>query len=180
MKSQISKKIGMSTIIIIVLSIGFISAFGVSSSYWKGNPLSIAPGDTTIVNLRLQNIGDGEDVTVRAVLSKGFDIASTENKDYLVRDGTKDTQVPIVINIPLDTPLGTEYGVTVSFTTVTPGGAGGVVLGTAIDTSFDVLVAEVLMEKEEGNANFIIGLIILAAIVAFILINNFRKKRKKK
>ena len=109
MKEQINRKIGMTTIILIILSISFISAFGVSSSYWKGNPLLIAPGDTKTISLRLQNmVEDGEDITVRAILTDGFEIASTEEKDYLVRAGTKDTEVPIKISIPSDMPLGTE------------------------------------------------------------------------
>lgn len=170
----------MTTIILIILSISFISAFGVSTSYWKGNPLLIAPGDTKTISLRLQNmVEDGEDITVRAILADGFEIASTEEKDYLVRAGTKDTEVPIKISIPLDTPLGTEYRVTVSLKTITPGGTGGVVLGTAIDTSLDVLVAEVEVEKaERGNLNFIIGMVILIAIIIFILIAAFRRKKK--
>ena len=170
----------MTTIILIILSISFISAFGVSTSYWKGNPLLIAPGDTKTISLRLQNmVEDGEDITVRAILTDGFEIASTEEKDYLVRAGTKDTEVPIKISIPLDTPLGTEYRVTVSFKTITPGGTGGVVLGIAIDTSLDVLVAEVGVEKaERGNLNFIIGMVTLIAIIIFILISAFKKKKK--
>ena len=179
MKEQINKKICMTTVILIILSISFISAFGVSSSYWKGNPLSIAPGDTKTISLRLQNIGTENDVTVRAILTDGFEIASTEEKDYLVKNGTKDTEVLVKISIPFDTPLGTEYRVTVSFKTVTPGGTGGVVLGTAIDTSFDVLVAEVEIGKaERGNLNFIIGMVILIAIIIFILISVFKKKKK--
>jgi len=179
MKEQINRKICMTTIILIILSISFISAFGVSTSYWKGNPLLIAPGDTKTITLRLQNIGTEDDVTVRAILTDGFEIASTEEKNYLVRNGTKDTEVPVKISIPFDTPLGTEYRVTVSFKTVTPGGTGGVVLGTVIDTSFDVLVAEVEVEKAERvNLNFIIGMLILIAIIIFILISAFRRKKK--
>jgi len=174
MKEQINKKICMTTIILIILSISFISAFGVSTSYWKGNPLSIAPGDTKTISLRLQNIGTDDDITVRAVLTDGFEIASTEEKNYLVRAGTKDTEVPVKISIPLDTPLGTEYRVTVSFKTITPGGTGGVVLGTAIDTSFDVLVAEVEAEEGVNVTLIVISLILIIAI--FILIYIFRKK----
>ena len=179
MKEQINKKICMTTIILIILSISFISAFGVSTSYWKGNPLQIAPGDTKTISLRLQNIGTEDDITVRAILTGGSEIASTEEKDYLVKNGTKDTAVPVKISIPLDTEIGTEYRVTVSFKTVTPGGTGGVVLGTAIDTSFDVLVAEVEVGKaEKGNVNFTIGMVILLAIIIFILISAFKKKKK--
>ena len=66
-----------------------------------------------------------------------------------------------------------------SFKTITPGGTGGVVLGTAIDTSLDVLVAEVEVEKaERGNLNFIIGMVILIALIIFILIAAFRRKKK--
>ena len=166
----------MTTIILIILSISFISAFGVSTSYWKGNPLLIAPGDTKTISLRLQNMGTEDDITIRAILTDGFEIASTEEKNYLVRAETKDTEVPVKISIPPDTPLGTEYRVTVSFKTVTPGGTGGVVLGTAIDSSFDVLVSDV-EKTEKGNLNFIIGFVVLIAII-FILIAVSRRKKK--
>ena len=72
--------------------------------------------------------------------------------------------------------LGTEKRVTVSFRTITPGGTGGVVLGTAIDTGFDVLVSDVEKTKTEDKS-FIIGVIILIAII-FVLIAGFRRKKK--
>jgi len=175
MKEQINIKI-CTAIISVILLIGFVSAFGVSSSYWKGNPLVIAPDDTRTISLRLQNVAGDEDIIVRAALIGGFDIASTEEKDYIVKIGTKDTEVPIKISIPSDMPLGTEKRVTVAFRTITPGGTGGVVLGTAIDTGFDVLVADVEKTQKEDKG-FMIGFVILIAIILSLIVA-FRRKKK--
>ena len=164
------------TFFLVILLVSLISAFGVSTSYWKGKPLVIAPGETVVVDLGLQIEAGKEDVIVRAVLKQGFEIASVEERDYLVKGGTKDTSVPVTITIPLNESLvGMEYVVIVSFKTVDTG-QGGIALGTGIDTTFDVLVAGI-PEEEKKVENIALILTILGIIISIlVLIYIFRKK----
>jgi len=174
---NMEKKILVVTFFLIILSVSFVSAFGVVSPYWEGRPLRISPGDTAVVNLGLQNIGTDEDVTVKAVLKQGSEIASMEEQEYFIRAGTKDTVVPVTINIPLNIPIDTQYVVTVSFVT-TNSDTGGVSLGTGIDTNFDVLISSVSKtEKKEEGKNLTLIIIILIIVLAIItLLYIFRKK----
>ena len=163
------------TFFLVILLVSFVSAWGIASSYWEGKPFLISPGETAVVDLRLQNLGTTEDVTVRAELKRGFEIASFDTKIYTIKAETKDTVVPITITIPLNESfVGKEYVVTVSFTT-TDSDRGGISLGISIDKSFDVLVAGVPKEEKEINVVLIaISLLLIIAII--ILIYIFRKK----
>ena len=108
MTGKINIKVWMTILVLSVFLIGFVSAFGVSSDYWVGNPLKISPGETKTISLRLQNIIGAEDIKVKAILKDGQGIATTESKDYLVKAGTKDTEVPITVSIPSNIPLGKD------------------------------------------------------------------------
>ena len=189
MTEKISIKI-WAILFLFVLLIGFVSAFGVSSDYWVGNPLKISPGETKTISLRLQNIIGAEDIKVRAILKEGQGIARTEGNDYLVEVGTKDTEVPVTVSIPANTPLGNTYQITVSFDSVTPSNEGAIFLGTGMDTTFDVLVAPAappeevkLAPAEEVKSKsavllWMIGLIILLILI-FIIIKILKKRKKK-
>lgn len=187
---MIKKKVISLAAIFLVLSIvlaGFASAFGVGSEYWKGNPLRISPGETKTIHLTLQNMVGSEDIRIKAFLIEGAEIAKVEEKEYLVRLGTKDTQVPVEISIPTDVELDDQYIVTLSFQTVTSGGTGTVALGTGIDTTFDVLVVEqapievpeVSSEETSEKTNLNNILVILVIIVLIVIIIIVYKKIKK-
>ena len=166
------------TFLLTIFLISFISAWGIASSYWEGKPFLISPGETAVVDLRLQNLGTTEDVTVRAELKRGFEIASFDTKIYTIKAETKDTVVPITITIPLNESfVGKEYVVTVSFTT-TDSDRGGISLGVSIDKSFDVVVRG--EPKEEEKINIMLIVISLLVIAILILIYIFRKKIFKK
>ena len=179
----------MELIVLTLLLSGLVSAFGVSSDYWKGNPLKISPGETKTISLRLQNMVGSEDINVRAVLIKGSEIASIDERDYLVRYGTKDTEVLITVKIPSDVQVDTNYEVTISFKTLAPGEEGVVSIGTGVDTTFDVLVVPVapVVTAEEPQlapslrsnlAWYVIGAIVLLIIIVIIVM--LKKKKEKK
>lgn len=155
-------------IFVLVFASSFGNAFGVSSSYWRGNPVSVYPGEERVVDLVLQNMVGDEDIRVRAALVGGSEIASTETREYFVPAGTKDTAVPVTIRIPREVELGTTYVVTVSFETVTSGVGGGVAMGTGVDTSFDVVVVAEPPQNSPFSENY--GLWIILAIVVIVLI----------
>ena len=166
-----------------ILLVDSISSVGVASPVWQGNPLRISPGETKTVNLELQNMVGNEDVTIRAVLKRGFEIASTKEKEYFVKAGTKDVAVPVVVSIPDGVLVDTSYQVTVSFQTVTPGSSGRVALGTGIDTTFDVLVVEsepvALSPEKYPESEIFLVIAVVIILIAIILIVWFFSRRKK-
>ena len=85
MKKQIFTKnrtpLLISFVLLSILTINLVSAFGVSSPVWRGNPLGVSPGKTGTAELTLQNMVGTEDVTVRVILKEGKEIAIVEEKD---------------------------------------------------------------------------------------------------
>lgn len=175
---------------LLILLIGFVNAFGIVSPYWKGNPLKVYPGGSASVDLSLQNMGTNQDVRVRVDLIKGNEVATLEKNEYLVKANTKDTAVLVKVNVPASASVGTTYQVTLTTKTITPGGT-GVVFGTGMDTSFDVIVVEkpaapvetpqVVAEtpKEAADYSLIIFSLLVLVIVAAVVITIYMKKGKK-
>jgi len=159
--------------LIVILLISFISSFGIVSPYWKGNPLHIAPGDTSIVNLKIQNLGTTKDITLRALIKEGSEIASIRKIDYIIKAETKDTVIPIIIKTPSNISINYKYTVTVSFITKNSD-PGSIFLGTGIDTSFDVLIADIPKTEKKGE-KFSLIMVFLILISIFI----FRKNKFK-
>lgn len=166
-------KIFLVCVSLIVLT-GLVSAFGVTSSYWDGNPLVIAPGETKTASFALQNMVGDNDESIRAVVEEGSEIVSLGEDMFFVAAGTKDVLVPMTISIPADWEPG-ERKVAVAFETVTSGEGGGVVMGTGMTTKFDVLVvSEPTLAPEEGApvATWIIvaAVVIVLAIIVWLIL----------
>jgi len=171
----------MTSITLTVLLISLVCAAGVSSPYWKGNPLKISPGQTKVVELTLQNMVGTDDIRMTVEIKQGQNIASLEKNEYLAEIGTKDTEVPVKITIPEDAQIGTTQTIVVGFKSITESTEGTVTFGTAMDTTFDV---EITSEAEPEEAELpelnlqwtiiaIVGIIILLIIITFLV-----KKRK--
>lgn len=155
--------------------ISLVSAFGVSSPYWDGNPLKMARGETKTVNLNLQNMVGEEDVTVKAVLVQGSEITSLPEEVFTVKAGTSNTMVPLRISVPKDTIPG-EYGsIKVEFKTVQDN-TGGIVMGTGMTVIFDVIATS---EVEESDTTMLVAIIIAIVILALILWLLLRKKKRR-
>jgi len=161
--------------IALILLIGFVSAFGVSSPYWDGNPLFIERGTTKIVEINLQNMVGNEDVKVKADLVEGLDIASLSNNVYDVRAQTSNVIVPLKISIPAKANVGDVKRVKVDFRTIGPNNEGMISMGTGMSVAFDVNITE----KQKGASDYIIPiaivLVITLLIVIFVIVS--RKKR---
>jgi hypothetical protein len=178
-----------SILVFVILSISCVFAFGVSSPYWKDNPLMLYPGGSSVVEINYQNMNSAEDINVNAEITKGREIASLGKSDYLVKKGTKDTAVLIEIKIPDNAVIGSIYTVTLTSKTVTPGATGGVSFGLGMDTTFDVKIiqeptAEPLAEEEKAElpeTKFSFGTLILAilGILAIVIIIFMLYKKKK-
>jgi len=185
MKKEIKNKFKvflMSFILIstILLLISTVSAVAIGLPYWEGNPFIISPGQTGTVNLTIQNMVGEEDITMKAEIIQGNEIASLKKDEYFVPI-TKEVQVPIKITIPSNATLNTTYKVKVSFKTITPSSEGGVTMGIGIVSTFDVLVKEGVKEqpkeKLETKTLIIISIIILIIIIIAIVLKKQKLKK---
>jgi hypothetical protein len=167
--------LSLSIIALILLSAGLVYASGVASPYYGGRPLTMAAGETKVVNLNLQNMIGTEDVTFKAAVKQGSEIASISRDTYLVRAGTYDTMAPLVITLPGDAIAGTVYKVAVEFKTVSTTAGEGVAMGTGMDIAFDVVVAE-KVSKFPTTTVLVIVIIVIIIIIAWIMLK--KKKRR--
>jgi len=185
------QRIGILTLFIILLS-SYVSAFGVGSAYHKEYPLKISPGETKEVIFNLQN-PVGTDITARPSLTKGSEIMQlTDSKDIAVPVGSS-IDVKAMVSIPSDTKIGDIYPVEITFTTVTRSESGAFALGSSVGRDFNVIIVptpkeEKKLEEEKAKlteqkpgvsgTTYIIGALILIAIILAILFITKKKKRK--
>jgi hypothetical protein len=157
-------KLIFETIFTILILISFIGASGIVSPYWKDYPLEMNFGETKVANFVLQNMVGTEDITVKAELKRGTDIASLEKDTYTARAGTSDTIIPVKIIIPKDYDKSLQQ-IQLEVKTVETGQGGMITLGTGWTTSFNVIISEKPISKE-----FLIGIIMAMIIVLIILV----------
>jgi len=161
-------------LILTILFSGLAFAWGVASA---NGPVTIYPGEVKVFPYWIQNMVDPNDIYVRAEVTGGKDIASIiGNTTYLVRTGTKDTEVPIQIMVPKNVSVNTTYVVTVSYATITPGDPRAIALGTGIGSSFEVLV----VAKEVPKIVTYLPYIVVIAVIIIIIIVIILLRRKKK
>jgi len=129
-------------ILIFLLLVPLVSGFGITSMYWPGNPLVLESGQTVDVTLLLQNMVGDEDVTLRAEIEEGKEIAELidSNLDYLVPFGRKDVSVSVRVSIPEDIPLDKEYNIVISFKQIIPNEARTLQLTSAIKKTIPIKI----------------------------------------
>ena len=141
--------------------ISIVSAFGVSSPYWNENPLRMARGETTIINLNLQNMVGENDVEVKAILVEGKDIISLSKDTFTIKAGTSDTMVPLKIKIPKDAKPGETRKIKIEFKTIQEN-TGGISMGTGMTVAFDVIATSEVASNSTKTIILAIAIIILA------------------
>ena len=182
-----------SLIVLSILISSYAAAFAVSSTYWSENPLTISPGETKDFQFTLQNLAGSEEVTIKALITKGSELAEVIDPTniYSVPAGEK-TVVNLRATIPESASVGAVYPFEAVFTTVAKAEQGTFGIGSSIRQSFNVEVVERTVlkeaapkealpeEKPETNiltwVTVIIVLLILLAVIIIIL----KKKKKKK
>lgn len=164
-----------------------VKAFGITSAYYSGNPLTLQPGETKTISLGLQNMVGEDNITLSADITKGAEIAKLveEGKQYFVPLGTNnDIAIEMTITAPANDVIGKEYEVELTLTTVTSGEGGGVVLGQSIGKTVPVIIVSPTEEIKE-KPSFPIGLVILLVVIVIIILVIIillatKKKNKKK
>lgn len=170
-------------------------AWGPSSSYHSERPLILAPGDIKNITMSLQNMIGDQNVTINVDIQKGKDIAILKDPSniYEVPLGRNDVKINMEVSIPKNTPIGTDYVITVFFNPVSVNQAGGLIqIVGAIEVSIPVLVrsetdsvvykeqkaieaakeaAKKAAEPPKKNIPFtpIISLLIFVGIIMFII-----------
>ena len=182
-----NKKRGMKVMAMLSLAIlgmmSFASAFGVANLYYGGNPLKLAPGESSDVLLNLQNMVGDQDMTVSLKVSQGSDIASTSDALYTIKKGTSDTFATVQVKVPSDAQIGATYNVGVMVSPVNQNSGGMISVGTAIESSFPVeVVAPKNVEKPAvlSSSTMAVIAVIIVLIVLWILFSLMNKKKRRK
>lgn len=169
--------------ILVVLLLGMVSAAGVATPYWDGNPLLLSSGQSDTVHLNLQNTGN-ESMILNATITSSSNIATLKKTLYTVNSGQTDVDVPVEVSVPKDARLNGTYLVTISFKQVSEG-TGMVHVASAFTTSFPV---EIVPEEQsvlynnsgsQGLQSWIVILIVLGILVLLFVLTKVLKKGKK-
>ncbi len=159
-----------------MIALSLISAFGVSSDYWAGNPVSIGQGQSQVVNLTLQNQVGDEDVAAQIIITGGADIASVSNQVFTVK-AHSEMKVPVTISLPKDAIIGDTKQVVLEIKTIPSGNTGMVSMGTGSNWKYDVQVVE--PKKQPINYLAIVTWALIALIAIILLVLFTRKKPKR-
>lgn len=180
------KKIAL--VMCLVLMIPLVQAFGVTSSYWDTNPLTLHAGEEKVVELELQNMVGGEDLTLLAKITEGADIATIlgESTKFIVPFGSKDVRAKILIKLPADVFPGETRDVAVSFTQVTDQDEGKMIqMVSGVGKKIPVVV--VSNQPEEVSGKLFSGegplslstILIIALVVLIVALLGFLLVRKR-
>ncbi len=183
----------VSLVLILTMAISLVSAFGASTPYWDEHPLKLAPGESTLMELTLQNmVGDGSDMVFKAeITNDGDGVAALVSSDtlYSVPFGTEDVKVPIRVVVPEDIAQGGKREVVVSFMQISSEEEGMVGVSGGFTTKFVVEVVGVedsvlfvppVVEPKAEEGMPMWGLILAIVIVLTIIIFWILKKKSKK
>jgi len=205
MVKKIERRIRRNLMIIIVaLLIGAMAfnanGFGITSDYWEGQPLNIAPGESREISLGLQNMVGDEDVDLKAFITNGSEIASLiDNPVYNVPAKSESVKLRLKIIIPGDAAVGSKYTILVQLNQIGVGEREGqemVQLSTGVGTKIPVVVnaiagseqlaeeekplAEEVQEKGWSTSSIVVTLaiIVLLILVGYAVLKKSKKSKK--
>ena len=185
-----TKKTGILSIavLLVILMSSQIMAFGIAIPYWDSPewyPLKLAPGESKIVELTLQNTGE-EDMMVQASIESDIATLDDEKTEYSVPSGEINEIVSIKVEVPKDVEVGTRYKVYSSFHQISTGEGGMIAMTGAFTINFPV---EVVGEEESelfdplSKQKPILPWIVLGALligmIAIAIVKNKKKEKKK-
>ncbi len=184
-----TKKTGILSIavLLVILMSSLTMAFGVAIPYWDSPewyPLKLAPGESKIVELTLQNTGE-EDMTVQATLTSDIAKLDDPSNEYSVPSGEVNKIVSIEVKVPKDVEIGTRYKVYSTFKQVSSGEGGMIEMAGALTINFPV---EVVGEEESEIFDpskqkpilqwIVLGVLLIGIIVIAIIIKKRKEKKK--
>lgn len=165
--------------IIILICISNISAFAISSDYWRDNPLKMYPSESTKFSLTLQNLGSSSDLRLKAVITTGSAVLrSTDSSNVYIIPAGERGLANFVATLPSDAKPGQVYNVKIDFSEVKDSQSGEFGFGTAIGQSFDI-VALSSEEPTKPNTALILSIVGIVIVLGAILYFLLRKKKRK-
>ena len=173
----------------IVLCTSQVFAFAVSSTYHKGKPLELQPGESAEIDIKLQNmVGEGGDIVAEVELVEGNDIAqlSEDLVEVTVPFNTFTTRVPVQVTIPENAEIGTVKNIALSVAQKSESSGALLTLTTSYRVSIPVHIGEVsnsppIVEQPEVSVdvNSIVTVVsVLLLLVLFLLMMMYDKRRK--
>jgi hypothetical protein len=174
-----SKIISLS-LLMCLLSLAVVAAFGVSSPYWEGNPLELEVGSSELVKLQLQNgAGATEAVTASVTLVEGSELTSIDEEMYTVEAGGS-VDVEFLVESPSNAKVGDVFKIKVEVKTGAAGDTEGTVaMGTGMSSTFDVIIVESTTPKEKSKL-WMYLIIAVVVIVAIYLLTKKKPSAKKR
>lgn len=172
---------------LLVLSLNFVSGFGVSIPYSVQDPLRLYPGQSAEVIVGLQSsINEGDLIIVPEIL-EGQDIVNIvdTSKEYNVRSNQPvGAAIHLKVSIPDNENIKKEYTIKLVLRDITKKEGRMIGVSTSIGASFNVSVIEELKQPELKRVKgtkvfFLFELFLLIAIVAIILIIWFVVRKRK-
>lgn len=182
----------ISLVTLILLSLSFVSAYGVSRPYWDKNPLNLAPGESMTVRLDLQNMA-GEKVDRRfkvKITDDGGGIAKIIGGDeFLVPFGREDIPVSIQVSVPKTDQRGGIRNIALLFSEIGSGKGGMMKVSGAFTATFPVNVvapeksvlykpATPVKETKISLQWILLIALILVVIISIIVVLIIKKKRR--
>ena len=171
-----------SSVFLVVLLAGFVTAAGIVSPYWKDYPLRMNYGETKTINFNLQNMVGSDDITVEVEITQGLDIATLERTTYTAKIGTSDTQIPLRITIPENYNKQFQK-IELEIKTVVSDQRGMITLSTGWRPSFNVILSETPIPRTSLVGiiiSLIIIVIILILIISLLLARSPKRTRRKR
>src|SRR3989344_5455427 len=193
-------KIGIVFMMVFLLT-GIAYGFGISSDYWDGKPLVLAPGESREITLGLQNMVGNDDITVDAVISEGKEIAVLIDNParYTIPSKQEGVNVRLRVSIPENTALNTKYNVAVNLNQIGLGDKQGgemVQLSTGVGTKIPVIVKSIsgreqLIEEEKPLAEEVqetgwstssivvtVAIVVLLILIGYAVLKKSKKSKK--
>ena len=182
-----TKKTGIlsTAFILVILMSSLTMAFGIAIPYWDSPewyPLKLAPGESKIVELTLQNTGE-EDMMVQASIESEIAILDDEKTEYFIPSGEINEIVSIKVEVPKDVEVGTRYKIYSSFHQISTGEEGMIAMTGAFTVNFPV---EVVGEQESdlfdplSKQKPILPWIVLGALLIGMIVIAIVKNKKKR
>jgi hypothetical protein len=165
-------------LLVILLSLSFVSAVGVGSIYSRDSPLSLYPGQSETVFLSLQNADVVEGITLNGVITEGGNIAVLDREKFPIPFKSTDVFARLTVRIPKNATIGSSYSISYEFSEAPSDGGSTVTVSKKIKRGFNVLVIdkpEQIVETPSQNKAivFLIILLIIAIVaIIFLLIRN--------
>ena len=168
----------ISLVFVILLSFNFVYA-GVSSPYWKDNPLKMYPGETREdIGFTLVNRPDSEVEQVVVTMENDAGIAQITSGDkYTINPGSLNTKVLLKISVPEGSNVGDAYNIKFSVSSA-PKDKGDVQISIRYSVDFPVIIIEkpttpTLTKETQGLGMawiFGIGIIIILILIIYLVI----------